>query len=89
MLEKPIIKKIDKQDGNMPTNIEQLIQKYDLEKLWPYIERIVEYINEKDIKNLDKLLEAITIDDNKNVNINNNLSIKGQEVLNYEVVDSW
>lgn len=42
MLEKPKIKKIDKQDGNMPANIEQLIQKYDLEKLWPYIEEIVE-----------------------------------------------
>lgn len=49
MLKKPNIKKIDKQDGNMPTNIEQLIQRYDLEKLWPYIEKIVDYINEKEV----------------------------------------
>lgn len=48
MLEKPTAKKVDKQDGNMPANIEQLIQKYDLEKLWPYIEKIVDYINEKE-----------------------------------------
>lgn len=47
MLEKPTVKKVDKQDGNMPANIEQLIQKYDLEKLWPYIEKnIVKVIND-------------------------------------------
>ncbi len=48
MLEKPNRKKIDKQDGNRPNNIEQLIEKYDLEKIWPYIEKIVDYINEKE-----------------------------------------
>lgn len=48
MLEKPNRKKIDKQDGNRPTNIEQLIEKYDLEKIWPYIERIVDYIIEQE-----------------------------------------
>jgi len=48
MLEKTNRKKIDKQDGNRPTNIEQLIEKYDLEKVWPCIEKIVDYINEKE-----------------------------------------
>lgn len=52
MLEKPNRKKVDKQDGSMPTNIEQLIQKYDLEKLWPYIEKIIEGVNEIDLKEL-------------------------------------
>lgn len=48
MLEKPNRKKIDKRDGNRPTNIEQLIEKYDLEKVWTYIEKIVDYINKKE-----------------------------------------
>ena len=52
MLEKPNRKKVDKQDGSMPTNIEQLIQKYDLEKLWAYIEKIIEGVNEIDLKEL-------------------------------------
>ena len=45
MLDKPNRKKIDKQDDTMPTNIEQLIEKYDLDKLWSYIDKIVDYIN--------------------------------------------
>ncbi len=48
MLEKPNRKRIDKQDGNMPTNIEQLIERYDLEKIWTYIDKIVDYINQKE-----------------------------------------
>jgi len=47
MLEKPNRKKISKQDDTMPTNIEQLIEKYDLDKLWAYIDKIVDYINER------------------------------------------
>lgn len=57
MLEKPNRKKIDKQDGNMPTNIEQLIQKYDLEKVWPYIEDIIENLNGINIKDLAEFID--------------------------------
>ena len=68
MLEKPNRKKVDKQDGSMPTNIEQLIQKYDLEKLWPYIEKIVENLNEINIEELidfiDKYKNAFDINGN-------------------------
>lgn len=53
MLEKPNRKKIDKRDGNIPTNFEQLIQRYDLEKIWPYIEDIIEKLNGINIKDLE------------------------------------
>lgn len=58
MLEKPNRKKIDKQDGNTPTNIEQLIQRYDLEKVWPYIEDIIENLNEINIKDLTEFIDV-------------------------------
>ena len=45
MLEKPKRKKIDKQELQMPDNIEQLIQYYDLNNVWEYIEKIIDYIN--------------------------------------------
>lgn len=48
MLEKPKRKKVDKQDDSRPTNIEQLIEKYDLENIWSYIDKIVDYINGKE-----------------------------------------
>lgn len=48
MLEKPNRKRIDKQEGNIPTNMEQLIERYDLEKIWPCIDKIFDYINEKE-----------------------------------------
>ena len=38
-------KKVDKQDKQMPQSIEQLIEHYDLEKLWPYIEKIATHVN--------------------------------------------
>lgn len=45
MLEKPNIKKVDRQDDSRPTNIEQLIEKYGLEYLWKYIDKLVDYSN--------------------------------------------
>ena len=45
MLEKFNRKKLDKQDNTMPASIEQLIEKYDLENLWTYIDKMVDYIN--------------------------------------------
>ena len=42
-------KKVDKQDKQMPQSIEQLIEHYDLEKLWSTIEKIVNYINKEGV----------------------------------------
>ncbi len=48
MLEKPKRKKVDRQEQQMPDNIEQLIQYYDLDNIWQYIEKIIDYINERE-----------------------------------------
>lgn len=48
MLEEPKIKKIDKRDKQLPQNFEQLIEMYDLDKVWLYITKIINYINEKE-----------------------------------------
>ncbi len=72
MLEKPNRKKIDKQDGNMPTNFEQLIQRYDLEKVWPYIEDIIDNlkgINVKDLTEFIDIYKDVFDINNKNVAI--------------------
>jgi hypothetical protein len=45
MLEEPKIKKVDKRDKQLPQNFEQLIEMYDIEKIWPYIKRTIDYIN--------------------------------------------
>lgn len=82
MLEKPNRKKIDKQDGNTPTNIEQLIQRYDLEKVWPYIEKIIDNLNEIELEKLIEVLNVLNIKDGK-------LQVNDQEILEYEVVDTW
>lgn len=49
MLKKLERKKIDKQESQQPQNIEQLIEYYNLENLWQYIDSIVDYINEKEV----------------------------------------
>lgn len=45
MLEKLNRKMMDKQDGNVPTSFEQLIERYDLERLWSFVDRIVDALN--------------------------------------------
>ena len=45
-MEKLNRKKIDKQERQMPNSIEQLIQYYDLEHIWEYIDKIIDKINE-------------------------------------------
>lgn len=45
MIEKPNRKKVDRQDSGRPFNIEQLIEKYDLENVWVYIDKIIDHIN--------------------------------------------
>lgn len=45
MLEEPKIKKVDKRDKQLPQNFEQLIEMYDIEKIWPYIKRTIDYVN--------------------------------------------
>lgn len=47
MLEKQKRRRIDKQDDTRPDNIEQLIEKYGLEELWDYLDKIVDYSNTK------------------------------------------
>jgi hypothetical protein len=48
MLEKLKRKKIDRQDDHLPTSFEQLIEKYGLNELWDYIDKIVDYINREE-----------------------------------------
>lgn len=45
-MEKLKRKKLDKQERQMPTNIEQLIKYYSLEHVWTYIDKIIDKINE-------------------------------------------
>ena len=45
MIEEIKRKKIDKQDKFLPQSFEQLIQMYDLEELWSYLDTIVGNIN--------------------------------------------
>ena len=40
--------KVDKHDQYIPTTIEQLIEYYNLESLWPTINNISEQINKKE-----------------------------------------
>jgi len=46
MIKKLNRKKVDKQEDGMPTNIEQLIEKYSLEELWKYIDKCIDSANE-------------------------------------------
>ena len=55
MLEEPKIKKVDKRDKQLPQNFEQLIEMYDVEKIWPYILKIIQFIN-KEIPELETFL---------------------------------
>lgn len=48
MIEKPI-KKTDKRDKHIPQNFEQLIEMYDMEKLWPYILKLSNYVEETSV----------------------------------------
>lgn len=47
-MEKPKRKKIDKQDLSIPTTIEEFIQRYEPDKMWEWIDKIIDYINEKE-----------------------------------------
>lgn len=42
------MRKTDKHDQQIPANIEQLIDYYNLENLWPTINSIFEKINKKE-----------------------------------------
>ena len=47
MIEKPKRKQISRQDRKRPENIEQLIQAYDLDNVWNYIEKLIDEVNKK------------------------------------------
>jgi len=47
MIDKLKRKQIDRQDKSIPMNIEQLIQAYNLDSLWDYIDKIIDEINKK------------------------------------------
>ena len=47
MIEKPKRKPINRQDKKRPENIEQLIQTYNLDSIWDYIDKIIDEINKK------------------------------------------
>lgn len=48
MLEKIERKQVSKQDLHTPQDIAELIEAYALDELWPYLDRIVDYINSKE-----------------------------------------
>ncbi len=58
MLEEPKIKKVDKRDKQLPQNFEQLIEMYDVEKIWPYILKTIQFINEEIPEGLKELIEG-------------------------------
>lgn len=45
MLEEIKRKEVDKRDKQLPQSFEQLIQMYDLDRLWSYMGKMTEYIN--------------------------------------------
>lgn len=45
MLEKPKIKRVERQEKQVPNSIEQLIEYYGLENIWLCMEDIIDYIN--------------------------------------------
>lgn len=49
MLEKLDRKHVDKQDIQMPQNIEELVELYGLNELWDYIDKIVDELNGKEV----------------------------------------
>lgn len=48
-MEKLKRKNIERQDKHLPFNIEQLLQEYDLDKLFDKVNEIVDYINKKEV----------------------------------------
>lgn len=73
MLEEPKIKKVDKRDKQLPQNFEQLIEMYDVEKIWPYIKRTIDYINND--------LEKVTVSPTEPVNKEKVWIQKGKNLL--------
>ena len=86
MLEEPKIKKVDKRDKQLPQNFEQLIEMYDIEKIWPYMKKVIDYINND--------LEKVTVSPTEPVNkeevwlqkgTNNNLINKETNIEGYDL----
>ena len=66
MLEEIQRKEVDKKDKFLPQSFEQLIQMYDLEKIWPYLEKLVNFANNevpewitKTANNIEEIEEEI------------------------------
>jgi hypothetical protein len=70
MLEKPNIKKVDRQDDSRPSNIEQLIEKYGLEYLWNYLDKIVDFTNNNNnlISQLPTMIDNAILESDKRRN---------------------
>lgn len=48
MLDKIKRKEVPRQDRQVPQSFEQLVQQYDLDKVWDYIDKIIDEINRKE-----------------------------------------
>lgn len=99
MLEEPKIKKVDKRDKQLPQNFEQLIEMYDVEKIWPYILKTVKEVNinsetiEKSSETLNgeinkinnKFADSLPNWIRKNSNLNKTIVIEGDANTYYPV----
>ena len=63
MLEEPKIKKVDKRDKQLPQNFEQLIEMYDIEKIWPFILKTIQFINKEIPEDFKELIEKYELED--------------------------
>lgn len=90
MLEEPKIKKVDKRDKQLPQNFEQLIEMYDVEKIWPHMKKVIDYIN----NDLEKIKvsptkpttnEKVWIQKGKNLFNVNQLNVLGVSNASYSV----
>ena len=77
MLEKPNSKKVDRQEKNMPDNIEQLIQYYGLENIWKHIGDIIDCINGSALPYMSAYNGNIAIGQDYDVNEGSRLQVNG------------
>lgn len=63
MLEEPKIKKVDKRDKQLPQNFEQLIEMYDIEKIWPFILKTIQFINKEIPEDFKELIGKYELED--------------------------
>ena len=86
MLEEIKRKEVDKRDKQLPQNFEQLIQMYDLDKIWASIDNIINYSN-NDIPEIinGTVLYYNASGINGNITLNDNISNYSEIQVDYKI----